>query len=68
MLRWIVGLALIFLLIDHVWVHYGPRIINSVASYLSGKEVRAVEEKADKKSIVDTLLERLSTLRKDLTD
>jgi len=59
MVRYVLYLLIAFLIIDHVWTHLGPKIINTVASHLAGKEVKAVEEKEEKKSLIDGVIEKL---------
>ncbi|GBC88253.1 hypothetical protein HRbin13_00373 [bacterium HR13] len=58
MVKYIIYLLVAFLIIDHVWTHYGPKIINAVASNLSGKEVKVVEENSEKKSVLDNAIEK----------
>ncbi|MCS7285158.1 MAG: hypothetical protein NZ527_05510 [Hydrogenobacter thermophilus] len=66
MVKYIIYLLVAFLIIDHVWTHYGPKIINAVASNLSGKEVKVVEENSEKKSVLDNAIEKFqeSVLRR----
>ncbi|QWK20367.1 MAG: hypothetical protein KNN13_03305 [Hydrogenobacter thermophilus] len=58
MVKYIIYLLVALLIIDHVWTHYGPKIINAVASNLSGKEVKVVEENSEKKSVLDNAIEK----------
>ena len=65
MIKWILALAFAFLAIDHLWIHYGPKVINYLAKGLSGKEVEAVEEREEeRKSIIDTLVDKAKSLYK----
>jgi len=59
MVRYILYLLIAFLIIDHVWTHFGPKIINTIASHLAGKEVKVVEEKEERKSLIDVVIEKL---------
>ncbi|SNZ12090.1 hypothetical protein [Hydrogenobacter hydrogenophilus] len=67
MVKYIVYLLLSFLIIDHVWTHFGPKIINSIASELAGKETKVVEEGQDKKSILDNAWDKLIELKEKLS-
>ncbi|MGC8852115.1 MAG: hypothetical protein ACP5P0_00760 [Hydrogenobacter sp.] len=66
MMKYIVYLLLAFLIIDHVWTHFGPKIINSIASELAGKEIKVVEETQDKKSVLDHAWDKLIELKEKL--
>ena len=44
---------------DHVYTHYAPSLINSVASFFEGKQVEIIKEKKDAKSLIDKILERI---------
>ncbi len=67
MVKYIVYLFLAFLIIDHVWTHFGPKIINSIASELAGKEIKVVEETQDKKSVLDHAWDKLIELKEKLS-
>jgi transcription antitermination factor NusA-like protein len=67
MVKYILYLLLAFLVIDHVWTHFGPKIINSIASELAGKETKVVEESQDRKSILDNTLDKLVELKEKLS-
>ncbi|MFN3813832.1 MAG: hypothetical protein ACK4SM_04335 [Aquificaceae bacterium] len=59
MVKYIIYLLLAFLLIDHLWSHYGPKIINTVASEFTNKPTRVIEEGEERKSIIDGVMEKL---------
>jgi len=50
MLRYVLCLSVVFLLIDHIYTHWGPEIINWVASGFLGREVTVVEEPPHRES------------------
>ncbi|MEZ0360526.1 MAG: hypothetical protein ABWK04_01325 [Hydrogenobacter sp.] len=66
MVKYIIYLLLAFLLIDHMWTHFGPKIINAIASDLAGKEVKVVQEDEEKKSVIDNTLEKIKELKENL--
>ncbi|GEM_PF-1404858 len=53
MLRWFIYICAILLAVDHVYTHWGPAIINSVASSIVGREVEIVKNPPHKESIID---------------
>jgi hypothetical protein len=53
MLRWFIYVSAAFLIIDHAYTHWGPQIINGVASSILGRSVEVVKEPPHKESIVD---------------
>ncbi|ADO45470.1 hypothetical protein Hydth_1077 [Hydrogenobacter thermophilus TK-6] len=63
MVKYIIYMLVAFLIIDHVWTHYGPKIINAIASDLMGKETKVVEEDSERKSVLDNGIERLNHLK-----
>lgn len=67
MVKYVVYLLLALLIIDHVWTHFGPKIINSIASELAGKETKVVEESQDRKSVLDNTLDKLVELKEKLS-
>lgn len=65
MVRWITGIIIAFLVIDHVWIHYGSPIVDKLRSeYRKELKKGAVEKKevpleqAYRKSILDKLWEK----------
>ncbi len=73
MIRWLVGITVAFLIIDHLWVHYGGPIIEKWRGEYreelkkgGGEEVQVPLEQAYRKSILDSLWERIrEVIRKD---
>ncbi len=68
MLRYVLYLGVVFLLIDHIYTHWGPEIVNRVASGFLGREVTVVEEPPHRESVIDKMLkevrERVNRLRR----
>ncbi|EDP74896.1 hypothetical protein [Hydrogenivirga sp. 128-5-R1-1] len=56
MLRYLLYVALVFLLADHVFTHWGPEIINWLASQFLGREVVVVEEAPYRESLIDKVV------------
>ncbi len=53
MLRYILYFCAVFLMADHVYTHWGPEVINWVASKFFGRNVTAVRETPYRESIID---------------
>lgn len=71
MVRWIAGIIIAFLLIDHVWVHYGNPIMDKLrGEYREELKKGSLErevvplEQAYRKSILDKLWERVKGMIK----
>jgi len=68
MLRYLIYVVLVFLTADHIYTHWGPEIINKVASSLMGKKVVVVEEAPYRESLIDKLvknvIEKIEELRR----
>ncbi len=60
MLRYIIYIVAVFLIIDHVYTHWGPQIINSLASSFMGRKVTVVEDSPYKESIIDKLIKEVN--------
>jgi len=66
MVRWILGLLVAFLVIDHLWVHFGGPFVEKLREEYKkeiakeGQEVKLAE--LHKKSIIDQLIERVKGL------
>ncbi|WP_457599870.1 hypothetical protein [Hydrogenivirga sp.] len=56
MLRYIVYVAAVFIIADHVFTHWGPEIINWLASRFLGREVTVVEEAPYRESLIDKVV------------
>ena len=56
MLRYILYVATVFVIVDHVFTHYGPEIINWLASSFLGREVVVVEEAPYRESLIDKVV------------
>jgi len=59
MFRYILYVAAAFLIADHVYTHWGPEIINWVASRFMGREVTVVKEPPYRESIIDKVVHSL---------
>lgn len=71
MIKWLVGLLLAFLIVDHLWVHYGGPFFEKLrAQYReelkeSGIERQDIQiQQSHRKSILDELIEKLKTALK----
>jgi hypothetical protein len=70
MVRWILYLLVGFLIIDHLWVHYGGPFVEKLRGGYTEElkkhpEWQKVElEQAHKQSILDKLLEKIKQLTK----
>ncbi len=71
MVRWIVGIILAFLLIDHLWVHYGGPLAEKVRGQYREELKKSAIEKEDvhlqqsyRKSIIDEAWERIKNALK----
>ncbi len=59
MLRYLVYLALVFLIVDHLYTHYGPEIINRAASTFMGREITVVEKPTHRESVLDRIVKKV---------
>lgn len=75
MIKWIIGIIIAFLLIDHFWVHVGGKLLERKREdykEITGKSPVGVEktgiplQQAHKKSILDNLWERLNNAIKNV--
>lgn len=71
MVKWIVGLILAFLLIDHVWVHYGGPLAERLRGEYREELKKGTIEKEEvpleqsyRKSILDELWEKVKGVLK----
>ncbi|MFN3471207.1 MAG: hypothetical protein ACK4ZR_01190 [Aquificaceae bacterium] len=70
MVRWILGLAVAFLLIDHIWVHFGGPFIERLRGEYREELKKATGDKAIelqqsyRKSLLDELWEKAKELVK----
>ena len=68
MIRYLLYIGAVFLIADHVYTHWGPEIINWVASKFSGRQVKIVEGAPYRESIIDktvrTIREKIKELRR----
>ncbi|MDQ7038324.1 MAG: hypothetical protein Q9N26_03880 [Aquificota bacterium] len=62
MLRYIVYIVLTFLIVDHLYTHWGPEIINRVASSFMGRDVTLVDEPPHRESIIDRAVKEVKEL------
>lgn len=53
MLRYIFYVAAVFLIADHLFTHWGPEIINWLASRFLGREITVVKEAPYRESLID---------------
>jgi hypothetical protein len=59
MLRYILYFVAVFLVADHVFTHWGPEVINWLASSFLGREVTVVEEAPYRESLIDRVIESI---------
>jgi len=59
MFRYVLYVAATFLIVDHVYTHWGPGIINSIASGFLGRKVTVVEEAPYRESIIDRAIKEI---------
>ena len=59
MLRYLIYVAVIFLLVDHLYTHWGPEIVNRAASTFMGRPVTVVEESPYRESIIDKAIKKV---------
>ncbi len=59
MAKYAVYFLIVILVADHLYTHYAPPLINSVASFFEGKRVEIVKEDKNAKSLIDKILERI---------
>ncbi|RLJ69758.1 hypothetical protein BCF55_0013 [Hydrogenivirga caldilitoris] len=57
MLRYILYVAAVFIIADHVFTHWGPEIINWLASSFLGRDVTVVEEAPYRESLIDKVIQ-----------
>ena len=70
-MRWILGIILAFLLIDHLWVHYGGPLAERLRGQYREELKKGVIEKEEvhlqqsyRKSIIDEVWERIKKVLK----
>jgi len=56
MFRYVLYVAIVFLIADHVYTHWGPEVINWVASKFIGREVTVIEGTPHRESIIDKVV------------
>lgn len=71
MVRWIIGIILAFLLIDHIWVHYGGPLAEKLRGEYREELKKGTIEKKEvplqqsyRKSIIDEAWERIKNALK----
>ncbi len=62
MLRYIIYVVFIFLIVDHIYTHWGPEIVNRAASTFMGRDVTLVEEPPHRESIIDKAVKEVKKL------
>ena len=62
MVRYLTLIVVVFLIADHIYTHWGPQIINSVASHFMGKETKIVEEPPYKESVIDKGIKKIKDI------
>ncbi len=65
MLRYILYFAIVFIITDHIFTHWGPEVVNWVASKFLGREVRVVEEAPYRESLIDRVIKEVREKLKD---
>ncbi|MFN7065400.1 MAG: hypothetical protein ACK4OF_04560 [Aquificaceae bacterium] len=70
MVRWIVGILIAFLLIDHIWIHLAGPYLEKLRGEYREELKRSVDpqyielQQSYKKSIIDQILEKAKELLK----
>ncbi len=49
----------VFLIVDHVYTHWGPEVVNWVASGFLGREVTVVDEPPYRESVIDKAVKEI---------
>jgi len=62
MLRYFFYVVAVFLLADHLYTHWGPEVINWVASRFLGEEITVVDEPPHRKSSLDRVMDKVKEL------
>ncbi len=66
MLRYVLYIAVVFLVADHVYTHWGPQIINWIVNNLTGEEAKVVKQPPHRESLIDRLIEELKDKLKEV--
>lgn len=71
MIKWILGILLVFLLIDHIWVHLGGPAVEKLRGQYEEDVKKSMKNAEDvpiqqlhRKSIIDELIEKAKSLVK----
>lgn len=62
MLRYLIYIVVIFLIVDHLYTHWGPEIVNRAASTFMGRPVTIVEEPPHRESVIDKTIKKVKEL------
>lgn len=71
MVKWIVGIIVVVLLIDHIWVHFGGPVIKELRGQYEEEVKKGIKDGEEvaiqqlhRKSIIDELIEKAKGLVK----
>jgi hypothetical protein len=59
MLRTLIYIAVVFLIVDHLYTHWGPEIVNRAASTFMGRPVTVVEKPPHRESVLDRIVKKV---------
>ena len=59
MIRYLFYAGAILLILDHIYTHWGPEIINGVAGKFVGRQVEIVKEAPYRQSIIDKVIKAI---------
>ena len=66
MVRYLLYIGAVFLIADHVYTHWGPEIINWLASKFMGRQVVVVEGAPYRESLIDKVIKTVKEKAEDL--
>ncbi len=59
MVRYALYFLIIIIVADHIYTHYVPPLVNSIASFYEGRQVKVLEEDKDAKSLLDKIVDKV---------
>ncbi len=59
MVKYALYFLIVILVADHIYTHYAPPLINSIASFYEGRKVEVIKEDKDAKSLLDKIIEKI---------
>ncbi len=66
MVRYLLYIGVVFLIVDHVYTHWGPEIINWLASKFMGRQVVVVEGAPYRESLIDKVIKTVKEKAEDI--